>query len=213
MVDRVKPDYSAAWVPDDDPGRPWGEAAQLACDWIRSQGRASGSRPLLVTYSFGNSRGAEELAGLDQVTVRSRGSVLGLVGRPVLAYVPEASTFELAHRYARKAALCVVESVGFPLHGWAREVRATNLLSGEVLPALGPQVLKDLDMLDFAGNNSWGDQYGKKRARDILQRLDPLVDLAEVLGYVMAHGTSHHGVKNLVNAAKAIGWTDPDVDE
>ncbi len=25
---------AAAWVPDDDPERPWDEAAELAADWI-----------------------------------------------------------------------------------------------------------------------------------------------------------------------------------
>jgi len=63
-------------------------------------------------------------------------------------------------------------------------------------------------MFDFVGNNGWGDQRGEKRARDRLQRLHPLVDLAEVLGHMIVHGASHHGIQNLVKIAAAIGWTD-----
>jgi hypothetical protein len=39
-------------VPDDDPERPWDEAAELAADWIWERSEVEGAKPLLVTNTF-----------------------------------------------------------------------------------------------------------------------------------------------------------------
>ncbi|WP_267904595.1 hypothetical protein [Streptomyces apocyni] len=36
--------YTAAWVPDDDPERSWGEAADVAVAWLLEQARVLGGR-------------------------------------------------------------------------------------------------------------------------------------------------------------------------
>ncbi|MGQ0844334.1 MAG: hypothetical protein ACT4QF_09370 [Sporichthyaceae bacterium] len=166
-------------------------------DWIRAQAHDLGRQPLLVTFSFQNGDHMEAFRGLEHVTTRSRGSVTGPVGRPVLAYVPDERTLELAHRYARGSALCVVESVSFPVHGWARQTGAVSLLDGRVLPALDASVATTLDGLKFAGNNGWGDKPGKRDAARLLGDLRGRVDLDEVVGYILARGASERGAKNL----------------
>jgi hypothetical protein len=200
-------DYRAAWVPDDDEERPWDAAADLAASWIRSQAAELHDRPLLVTYSFQNGDTIDGFRGMEHVTTRSKGSVTGPVGRPVLAYVPEQRVMALAHRHARKAALCAVESVSFPLHGWARQVGAVNLLDGSTLPPLDPAAVELLEHLQFIGNNGWGDQYGKRDAQRLLPELAQYVDQAEVLGYVLARGAHDGSVQNLSKIADKVGLT------
>jgi hypothetical protein len=199
--------YRAAWVPDDDPQRPWDDAAALAADWIWAQADDISSTPMLVTFSFQNGERIDALQGLEHVTTRSPGSVTGLVGRPVLAYVPEARTLALAHRHARNAALCVVESVSFPLHGWAREVGAVNLLNGDRLQRLDSFANELLEHLQFIGNNGWGDQFGKRDATCLLPSIREHVDRAEVLGYVLAHGAHDRSVTNLEKIMDKLHWT------
>lgn len=161
---------------------------------------------MLVTYSFQNGDGMDVFRGLEHVTTRSQGSVTGPIGRPVLAYVPEERVLALAHRHARRTALCVVETVSFPVHGWAREVGAINLLDGSVLPALDAEAVRLLEHLQFIGNNGWGDVYGKRDAARILPDLREHVDRAEVLGYVLAHGAHDVGIKNLSKIMDKLGW-------
>lgn len=202
------PDYRAAWVPDDDPERPWDHAAGLAADWLRVEAASTGATPMLVTYSFQNGEGMTAFRGMQHVTTRSPGSVTGQVGRPVLAYAPEERVLALAHRHARNAALCVVESVSFPLHGWARESAAVNLLTGSVLPPLDPSVRDRLEHLRFIGNNGWGDQYGKRDATRILPDLRGDVDRAEVLGYLLAHGAHDRSLGNIEKIMDKMGWVE-----
>lgn len=199
-------EYRAAWVPDDDPARPWEDAAAMASQWIHEQARELRSEPLLLTYSFQNGEGIRAFAGLQHATTRSRASVTGPAGRPVLAYVPEERVMTDAHLYTRRAALCAVETVSFPLHGWARAAGAINLLSGQVLPALDSAVKPLLEHLQFIGNNGWGDQYGKRDATRLLPEIRQHVDRSEVLGYVIAHGAHDGGIRNLQKIMDKLGW-------
>lgn len=198
--------YRAAWVPDDDPQRPWEDAAALAVEWTRVRARELGRLPLLVTFSFQNGEGVDAFRGLERITTRSSQSAGAMGARPVLAYVPEQRVLELAHRRARGATLCVVESVSFPIHGWARESAAVNLLDGSVLPPLDPALATGLDRLQRAGNNGWGDQPGKRDATRLLGELRLNLDCAEVFGYVLARGASERGVTNLRKIAQKIGF-------
>ena len=47
---------AAAWVPDDDPERPWDEAADLAAEWIWGRSEIEGLEPLLVPTPSGTPR-------------------------------------------------------------------------------------------------------------------------------------------------------------
>jgi len=56
---------AAAWVPDDDPHRPWDEAADLAANWIWERSDIEEATPLLVTNTLKNAVGItclEEIA-------------------------------------------------------------------------------------------------------------------------------------------------------
>ncbi|NIL60088.1 hypothetical protein HCB18_27985 [Salinispora arenicola] len=58
---------AAAWVPDDDPERPWEDAADLAADWIWGRSEVEGIAPLLVTNTFQNGVG---IGCLDEIARR-----------------------------------------------------------------------------------------------------------------------------------------------
>jgi hypothetical protein len=53
---------------------------------------------------------------------------------PVLAYVPDYEMMDLATEVASDASLAVVETIEYPLMGWAMEVRAIDLVTGEDTP-------------------------------------------------------------------------------
>lgn len=197
--------YEAAWVPDDDPTRSWEVGVAAAVDWVQSRSGDRG-RPLLVTATLDVGDGEDALRGMERATSRSRATVTGPTGRPILTFVPYARELELAAGYARRAALCVVETSSFPVRGWARTTRARNLLTGEVLPPLQPETAELLERLRFSGNNAWSDSYGKDRAADLLDRLRAFVDRAEILGYVLATGGRSGGAERLAKIMDKAGW-------
>lgn len=101
---------------------------------------------------------------------------------------------QLAHR----SSLAVVETIGFPIAGWAAWFGAVNLLTGEPTTPLPPPIADAVKSLAFYGNNGFGDQFGKRQARriaDDLQQED--VDWSIVLSASLAAGVSPRGVKNL----------------
>ena len=122
---------AAAWVPDDDPERPWDEAAALAAVWIWERSQVEEVRPLLVTNTFQNARGItclEEIARSGgQATPQGKQQ---FERGPVLAFVPDERTLKLALDLARGYSLAVVETVSFPLAEWAAGAGAINLLDG-----------------------------------------------------------------------------------
>lgn len=149
---------AAAWVPDDDPERPWGEAADLAAGWIWERGADEGVEPLLVTNTFQNAIGIESLEEIARegghATPQGKGR---FDPSPVLAYVPNERTLKLALNLARGYSLAVVETVNFPLAEWAAGVGAINLLDGSTSASGLPEdVEADLDhAVFFGGNNGW----------------------------------------------------------
>lgn len=195
--------YLAAWVPDDDPQRPWDEAEALAVRWVREQAARQRSAPLVVTYSRQNASCMEHARGIEQVTVRSPGSVTGPVGRPVLAYAPDEETLALAHRHARGSALVMVEG-GTSLMGWARATRAVDLVTGRTAPGYDDRQQHLLDRVTMLKNNGWGDSH----ARSTLPRLLPAVlrhvPVDELVGYVLAQGASAPGAKRVRLAAQSL---------
>ncbi|PWC06725.1 hypothetical protein DF223_10400 [Mycetocola zhujimingii] len=193
---------AAAWVPDDDPERAWEDAADLAAEWIWERSEAEDVPPMLVTNTFQNAIGIASLSeiarGGGQAT--PQGNERFQHG-PVLAYVPNERTMELALDLARGYSLVIVETISFPLSEWAAAAGAINLLIGDpTATAIPSDVTADLDRaIFFGGNNGWTGSHEEQHARTTLSahvrshRLDP--DAA--VSYAMAHGVSDRGAKRL----------------
>lgn len=193
---------AAAWVPDDDPERPWEDGGDLAADWIWERSEIESVKPLLVTNTFQNARGIDCLE-----EIASRGGQATPQGKqrfergPVLAYVPDERTLKLALNLARGYSLAVVETVSFPLAEWAAGAGAINLLNGSVSSSSLPGDVKaDLDhAVFFGGNNGWTGQHEKQHARNHLARHVQVGRLTPEQGasYVLAKGVSDRGAKRL----------------
>lgn len=193
---------AAAWVPDNDPERPWEDAADLAAEWIWQRSTEEDAAPLLVTNTFQNGRGIRSLQKVAQ-----EGGHASPQGRdrfdagPVLAYVADARTLDFSLDLAHGYSLVVVESVSFPLAEWAAGASALNLLDGTTTGSAIPEDVKqDLDFaIGFGGNNGWSGSHEKQHARRTLLphtesgRLDP--DAAAA--YVMSQSVSDKGAKRL----------------
>ncbi|ORV86747.1 hypothetical protein AWC11_16995 [Mycobacterium interjectum] len=195
-------DSAAAWVPDDDPVRPWDEAADLAADWLWQQAESEGVAPILVTNVQKNYWG---ISALDEIaragghtTPRSR---MRFDHAPVFAYVPSAASLRLAINLARGFSLVAVEGSTFSLAEWAAGADAINLLTNAVSSTSIPEdVRRDLDsVVFFGGRNGWTGPDEKEHARRYLsehvraKRLDP----EQASSYVMAQGASDRGAKRL----------------
>lgn len=189
-----------AWVPDDDPERDWGIGAALAVGWVDQRCREEAARGVLVTNvraDFGVPELTEFARRNSTTSRRSKSRPPG--SGPVLSYVPDLENLEFAMRLARGTSLAVVETVALPLAGWAAWFGSWNLVADEPTPPLSPEFKKEVERLKFYGNNGFGDQFGKDRARSILRDLRTLEDFDRdvLLGAVLAIGVSARGVKNL----------------
>jgi hypothetical protein len=193
---------AAAWVPDDNPERPWDDAADLAADWIWKRSEIEGVKPHLVTNTFHNAVGIESLEKIaregGQATQRGERR---MERGPVLAYVPEERTLTLALDLARGYSLAVVETVSFPLGEWAAGAEAINLLDGSTNSSSLPEDVKaDPDhAVFFGGNSGWTGPHEKEHARVQLARhvRDGRLAPEQVASYVMAKGVSGKGAKRL----------------
>lgn len=193
---------AAAWVPDDDPERPWEEAADLAADWIWGRCEIEKVAPLLVTNTVQNGVG---IGCLD--VIASRGGRATPQGTQrfdhgsVLAYVPDERTLMLALDLARGYSLAAVETFRFPLAEWAAGAGAINLLDGSISKSsIADDVKADLDRaMFFGGNNGWTGPHEKQHARTHLGghvqagRLAP----EQAASYLMSQGASARGAKRL----------------
>lgn len=201
---------AAAWVPDDDPERPWDEAADLAADWIWERSEIEGVTPLLVTNTFQNAVGIDCLEEIAREGGQATPQGKQRFDRgPVLAYVPDERTLKLALNLARGYSLAVVETVSFPLAEWAAGAGAVNLLDGSTSSSSLPDDVKaDLDhAVFFGGNNGWTGQHEKEHARNHLVRHVQAGRLApeQAASYVMARGVSDKGAKRLRLLLEKVG--------
>lgn len=201
---------AAAWVPDDDPERPWDEAAGLAADWIWERSEAEGVEPLLVTNTLQNSRGLERLEEIIQAGGQATPQSKKRFNRgPVLAYVPDERTLNLALDLAHGYSIAVVETVSFPLAEWAAGVGAVNLLNGNAsASSLSDNVIADLDhAVFFGGNNGWTRPHEKTHARNHLVRhvQAGVLTPEQAASYVMAVGVSDRGAERLRRLLEKVG--------
>ena len=193
---------SVAWVPDDDPERDWSIAAGLAARWVDDRCREEGAGGVLVTNTL-DFHGVAELDEFERRHVRtSRRSARSRMrsrGGPVLAYVPYADDLQFAMRLARSSSLAAVETVSFPLRGWAAWLGAWNLVTNDQTPALPDNVKDAVDRLKFYGNNGFGDDFGKRQARSILVglRSQGALNRDVLVGAALAAGISARGTTNL----------------
>lgn len=192
----------AAWVPDDEPQRDWAVAADLAVRWVEARCREEQASGVLVTNTLDH-LGIPDLQAFAarhaHTTRRSDRDRVGAGVGPVLAYLPGIEELEFAMGLARRSSLAVVESVEFPLRGWAALLAAENLLTGEATPPLPDKVNDAVERLKFYGNNGFGDPFGKKQARSVLNDLRDAgeLDPGVLLGAILAAGVPARGVKNL----------------
>lgn len=175
MTDDLHPSThlrAAAWVPNDDPVRPWDEAIALASEWIWERSRAEGLAPVLVS----NAKNAAGMGydDLDKI-IRKGGHATPQSGTrydhgPVLAFVPNERSLHVAMDLARGYSLAVVEGRSLSLAEWAANAGATNLLTGQTTPSqILDEVRRDLDfaILD-GGRNGWTGPDEKAQARNCL---------------------------------------------
>lgn len=201
---------AAAWVPDDDPERPWDEAAGLAADWIWERSEAEGVEPLLVTNTLQNARGLERLEEIAQAGGQATPQSKKRFDRgPVLAYVPDERALNLALDLAHGYSIAVVETVSFPLAEWAAGTGAVNLLDGSASASnLSDNVIADLDhAVFFGGNNGWTGPHEKTHACNHLVRhvQTGVLTPEQAASYVMAVGVSDRGAKRLRRLLEKVG--------
>ncbi|MFX1760811.1 hypothetical protein [Rhodococcus sp. As11] len=201
---------AAAWVPDDNPERPWDEAAGLAADWIWERSETEGVEPLLVTNTLQKAWGIERLEEIIQAGGQATPQSKKRFDRgPVLAYVPDERTLNLALDLARGYSIAVVETVSFPLAEWAAGVGAVNLLDGSASAGnLSDVVIADLDhAVFFGGNNGWTGSHEKTHARNHLVRhvQAGLITPEQAASYVMAVGVSGRGATRLRRLLEKVG--------
>jgi hypothetical protein len=192
---------AAAWVPDNDPHRPWDDAAELAADWIWDRADEEHAAAIAVT----NTLQIELPASLEAIAQRGGRATPQAKGRPqpgpVVVYVPDERTLRTAMDLARGFSLVAIEGSLFSLSQWAAGVGAVNLLDGSISTTdLPPQILKDLDSaVLFGGNNGWSGPHEKEHARRHLANhvRNGVLTPEQAASYVMAHGVSDRGAKRL----------------
>lgn len=192
---------AAAWVPDDDPQRPWDDAADLAAEWIWRRSAEEGTLPVVVTNTLGLSL-PDSLEAIARGGGRATPQTKSRFSRgSVVAYVPDERTLGKAMDLSRGYSLAAVEGGLFSLAEWAAGVNAVNLLDGSVSAgSLAPDVIGDLDSaIFFGGRNGWSGPHEKGHARRHLARhvhsgaLTP----EQAASYVMSQGVSDRGAKRL----------------
>lgn len=191
---------SVAWVPDDDPKRDWNVAAELAVDWVEERCKLEGASGILVTNALGD-LGVPALEGFERrhSRVSRRSRRLGHGSSPVLSYVPTYDDLEFAAGLAHGSSLAVVESVAYPLYGWAAWFGALNLVTGEPAPDLEKGVREAANRLRSYGKSAFADPFDKQRAWSIVNdlRAGGHLDRDLLLGAALAAGVPARGIKNL----------------
>lgn len=197
----VKPSFSAAaFAPF---GQPDGEALETAAaraiSWIKQREIAEGLRASVI---LPQRHDYDALGGFDKerpsATPRSHGN---LAAGPVLVYAASLETIDLASRAARGSSIVVVDWNQRWLPGWAAVVGAVNLQTGQPTDPFAADTSELLQRLDWAGNNGWHDQPGKRDAKRLLVELS--LPIATVQGAMLAYGHSTRSIQDLAKLTPA----------
>ena len=147
---------AAAWVPNDDPKRPWEDAISLAAEWLWERSRAEGVPPLLVS----NARNAASWGYAELEDIIRAGGHATPKSRtrhdrgPVLAFAPTEASLQLAMDLACGYSLVVVEGP------------TLSLATRSLIP---DDVRADLDSVVFyGGRNGWTGPDEKAQAQRYL---------------------------------------------
>lgn len=208
---------AAAWIPHDlarDADED--DAAYLeAIQWITTHTTEYGA-PVLVANALDSAHGTplDNFArGYGITTWRSKDHP----GRgPVLVYLPDERTLTYATRLAHSSPIAVIEGMSLSLTGWAAAAKAVNLLEPEEPPLeLDPQVLRELERLEFHKNNAWGDTLGKKAARQCLDQLHQLgfSSRGTIKSWLIAHGANGARMNVLDTIMDRLGFPDDWAEE
>lgn len=193
---------AAAWLPC--PTSPEAHRAGLRAvqRWVHEQERRVGAESVLFTetfhvdphYLFRDFR-----RGVDHFSVRSSG---GRTSGPVLALHPSWKVLERA-QYKAMSAICVWEG-HVPMRGWAGQVGAVDLSTGEpTTPDRG--LVEPLEELVLAGNNGYADKPGERDARRVLSEIRALGLLGHDLpSAVVAHDLSDQAAERLATLIKSL---------
>jgi hypothetical protein len=207
---------AAAWVPDDDPERPWEHAIRPAAQWLWKRSEAEGSPPLLVT----NAKNAAGwgYADFDEI-IRAGGHATPQSRThhdrgPVLAFAPTERSLLLAMNLARGHSLAIVEGSLLSLREWAATAQAVNLLTGHTVESrIAPEVRDDLESAIFyGGRNGWTGPDEKAHVRSHLAehikkgRLTPDQAAAYVLS---SPSVSDRGAKRLREMLRVVAEGHP----
>ena len=197
--------YTAAWVADDAEHRPPDVAFAMAADWIEAQ---PNGQPLLVTPVRQQSAfpAITRFANAHSATTLGSGRSFRHSG-PVLAYAPDYEMMDLATEVASDASLAVVETIEYPMIGWAMEVHAIDLVTGEVTPDTRTESQRrELDQVYFYGNNGWSPAFDRERATTVLRPLlsEPGMTKDIVLGHMIAKGANGKGIARLAKLIDSI---------
>lgn len=202
-------DYRASWVPWPVVAPLLEHLAKLAAEYWLDDARQHGITPLILApsrHDVGTGTPLEHLAGRYETTT-PRGNAPARGPRAVLCWFPDHKTMHLAMRSASGGSLTAVEYPTTPLLGWAIEVVACNLTTGEPTPDSRSASTRELlDRLHFAGNNGWADAPGQRDARQILGQLRASgdLDVGLVVGAMLARGASEAALKRLQQSADRL---------
>lgn len=195
---------AAAWIPERS-DMDWENGSMLAADWTQARCDEEELPGLLLVHAQSNNpheRGAlGRFAARNSITAVNSQSDYSTREGPVLAYCPSPKDLALAMDLAVDSALCVIEGTIIEWTGWAIEMQAVDLLTGEVTP--DPRTddqRQDFQQLDLYANNAFGDYASKGPVPRMLQRLmagsgglSPEI----IYGMAVARGADERGVKNL----------------
>lgn len=199
---------AAAWVPEQS-DMDWDEAAAPAVTWTDEQCQDENRTGVLLVHAASSLPHSGPLADFaarhSYTTVGSRATP-GTQGIPVLSYCPGPKALAIAMRKAAGSSLCVIEGTSNEWAGWAAEIGATNLLTGEVTP--DPRTDKQRDtfrQLDLFTNNGYGDPHAKTSVPRLLGDLLAGGLAPEfIYGVAIARGADERGVNQLAKYVDRI---------
>jgi len=184
---------AAAYVPFDDTSLD--ERATLAIRWILEREQETGRRAGLIVAWMHDYVEPVELFKRGR-PYSSPKSSKSFGSGPVLVFCTSMEGLAKAVSSGREVAYVAWGNDPW-VFGWAADVGAINLRSGQPEVPPSQEVRALLDDLDFAGRGGWYDNPGKEDARRILGLLGKQVSRDFTVGAMLARGHSVKSVKYL----------------
>ena len=204
----MSPNYRAAWIPSTVVMTDLDDTLRRVIAWAEADGSEHNIQGLLVADT---QRPVFDNPLLTAFTKRHaiatpRGGQR-LMNGAVVAFFPTLRAFDLAMKAAAGGSLTLIEHPSTPLHGWAAEASALNLLDPDwEHPPLQLELDSAVDSLAFEGHNGYGPAPDRKAALRILGDLRSagLLDMELIAGVLVARGVSFRSVERLQKLANSI---------